>query len=127
MNADAVAGELRLSDGRALGYAQYGDPEGRPLFFSHGTPGSRTLAQLFDAGARRDGVRLIAPERPGFGRSDFLPDRTFADWPDDVSELADALGFDRFAVAGSSGGGPYAAACAWKLPERLTGTASSAA
>lgn len=123
MNADAVAGELRLSDGRALGYAQYGDPEGRPLFFFHGTPGSRTLAQLFDAGARRDGIRLIAPERPGFGRSDFLPERTFADWPDDVAELADALGFDRFAVAGFSGGGPYAAACAWKLPQRLTGTA----
>lgn len=123
MSAAAVTGELRLSDGRALGYAQYGQPDGRPLFFFHGTPGSRTLARLFDAVARRHGIRLIAPERPGFGHSDFLPGRTFTDWPDDVGELADALGVDRFAVAGFSGGGPYAAACAWKLPDRLTGTA----
>lgn len=120
---DVGEGTLRLRDGRMLGFAQYGAPDGKPLFFFHGTPGSRTLARLFDDVARRRGVRLIAPDRPGFGRSDFHADRTFADWPDDVAELADALGLDRFAVAGFSGGGPYAAACAWKLRGRLTGVA----
>ena len=116
-------GILRLRDGRTLGFAEYGTPDGKPLFFFHGTPGSRTLARLFDELARRRGVRLIAPDRPGFGRSDFHPTRTFADWPDDVAELADALHIERFAVVGFSGGGPYAAACAWKLQGRLTGVA----
>ena len=71
------------------------------------------------AGAR--GVRLIALDRPGMGLSDYQPRRTLVDWPDDVGQVAAALGLDRFAVLGISGGGPYAAACAWKLSERLTG------
>lgn len=54
------------------------------------------------------------------GRSDFQPGRTLLDWPDDVADLADALGIDRFAVLGYSGGAPYAAACAYRLPHRLT-------
>ena len=68
-------------------------------------------------------VRVIAVDRPGCGLSDFLSGRQFLDWPDDVVELADALQLDRFAVLGYSGGGPYAAACAFKIPERLTATA----
>ncbi len=64
--------------------------------------------------------RWIAIDRPGIGLSDFQPRRTLLDWPEDVVELADALGFDRFGVVGVSAGGPYAAACAYKIPERLT-------
>jgi pimeloyl-ACP methyl ester carboxylesterase len=64
---------------------------------------------------------LIAVDRPGMGLSDFQPHRTIVDWPADVVQVAAALGLDRFAVLGISGGGPYAAACAWKLPDRLTG------
>ena len=67
------------------------------------------------------GVRLIAIDRPGMGLSAFQPRRSFVDWPDDVVEVAATLGLDRFAVLGISGGGPYAAACAWKLADRLTG------
>jgi pimeloyl-ACP methyl ester carboxylesterase len=111
---------LALPGGRRLGYADYGDPKGAPLFAFHGTPGSRLMLALADRPARSLRVRLIAPDRPGFGCSDFQPGRTFADWPDDVCALADALGLGRFAVAGISGGGPYAAACAWKVPHRLT-------
>lgn len=66
---------------------------------------------------------MLAPERPGCGRSDPQPGRTLLDWPRDVRALADALGVERFAVAGVSGGGPYAAACAWALPERVSGAA----
>lgn len=114
---------IRLRDGRSLGYAEYGDPAGKPVFFFHGVPGSR-LAWHTDASlAASLGIRLIAPERPGYGLSDFQPGRTLLDWPDDVLELADALGFARFAVVGASGGGLYAAACAYKIPHRLTAAA----
>ncbi len=114
---------IRLRDGRALGFAEYGDARGWPLVFFHGTPGSRLAASLLDDAARRCSVRVIAPERPGFGRSDPKPGRTLLDWSDDVIEITRALGVERFAVAGISGGGPYAAACAYRIPERLTGAA----
>jgi pimeloyl-ACP methyl ester carboxylesterase len=89
--------------------------------FFHGFPGSRVLGSLLDAPARRAGARLIAPERPGCGLSDFKEHRTLLDWPADVVELADSLGLEKFCVAGFSGGGPYAAACAARIPERLAG------
>lgn len=111
---------LRLKDGRRLGYAEYGDPEGKPLFFFHGMPGSRLEAELTDRAANRLGIRLIATDRPGYGLSDFQPGRTFLHWPADMVELADALGIERFAVAGVSGGGPYVAVCALRISERLT-------
>ena len=112
--------QLRLSDGRRLAYCEYGDRDGKPIFYFHGWPGSRLEAQLAEPTARRYNARLIAVDRPGFGMSDFKPKRTLLDWPLDVSELADALGLERFAVAGVSGGGPYALACARRIPERLT-------
>ena len=114
---------IRLRDGRQLGYAEWGEPEGAPLLFFHGWPGSRLEGRLGDEAAREIGVRLIAIDRPGAGLSDFQEGRRLVDWPDDVVEAAAALGLDRFAVLGISGGGPYAAACAWKLPNRVTGTA----
>jgi pimeloyl-ACP methyl ester carboxylesterase/uncharacterized protein (DUF952 family) len=114
---------LRLPDGRIMGYAQYGDPGGRPLFFFHGFPGSRLEAGRGDEAAERHGVRIIAPDRPGFGLSEFKPRRRIADWPDDVTAVASLLDIDRFAVVGVSGGGPYAAACAARIPDRLTGVA----
>ncbi len=123
MTRQETDASLRLRDGRLLGYAEYGDPQGEPLLYFHGHPGSRLEAQLGDAVAARQGVRVIALDRPGYGRSDFQPGRSLLDWPDDVAEAADILDIDRFAVLGGSGGGPYAAACAFKIPERLTGAA----
>jgi pimeloyl-ACP methyl ester carboxylesterase len=114
---------LRLADGRLLGYEVYGDPEGYPVFYFHGFPGSRLEARLADQVAARLGVRLIALDRPGFGLSDFKPRRTIFEWPDDVIKIADALGISRFATIGVSGGGPYAAACALRIPQRLTAVA----
>jgi pimeloyl-ACP methyl ester carboxylesterase len=118
---DRPGSVLTLKDGRRLGYAEYGNPQGKPLFFFHGMPGSRLEGELADAAAKKLGVRVIATDRPGYGLSDFQPRRTFLDWPADVVALADALAIDRFAVAGVSGGGPYVAACALGIPERLTG------
>jgi pimeloyl-ACP methyl ester carboxylesterase len=113
---------IRLLDGRRLGYAEYGDPAGKPVVHFHGTPDSRlegTLPQVAETAASLE-VRLILPDRPGIGLSDFKPGRTILDWPDDMVSLADALHLDHFAVMGLSGGGPYAAACAYKIPQRLT-------
>ena len=83
----------------------------------HGLPNSR-LVHFRDA-PEKNGVRLILPDRPGFGRSDPQPGRSLLDWPDDVAALADALGLGRFAVVGISAGGPHAEACAWAMPDRV--------
>jgi pimeloyl-ACP methyl ester carboxylesterase len=111
---------LTLPDGRKLAYAEYGKPEGTPVLYFHGSPSSRLEPLLFgDDLFGRSGIRLIAPDRPGMGQSDFLPKRGFAAWPKDVAALADALGLKQFSVLGMSGGGGYVAACAAKIPERL--------
>ena len=110
---------IRLPDGRSLGYAEFGTAEGRPLLYFHGLPASRLEARLADQAARRLKIRLIAPDRPGIGLSDFQHGRTLADWPEDVRHLADVLNIDHFTVLGVSGGGPYAVACASLLAERL--------
>jgi pimeloyl-ACP methyl ester carboxylesterase len=113
---------ITLSDGRSLAYAEYGDLRGKPVFFFHGTPGSRTFHPMDDV-TKRLGVRLITTDRPGYGRSTFQPNRRLLDWPEDIAQLADALGIGSFAVMGHSGGGPHALACAFALPDRITSTA----
>jgi pimeloyl-ACP methyl ester carboxylesterase len=114
--------QLNLPDGRVLAYEEYGDRQGRPVFFFHGTPGSRMFHPPDDV-TRSLGVRLICVDRPGYGGSTFQPGRRFLDWPKDVSALADALQIRTFAVAGHSGGGPYALVCACCLPERVSAAA----
>lgn len=110
---------IRLRDGRTLGYAEYGEPRGKPLLVFHGSPGARLQVRAAHRPALARGIRVIAPDRPGLGLSTRSPGRQIADWPGDVRELADALGVGRFPVIGVSGGGPYAAACAWRLPDRV--------
>ena len=109
-----------LPDGRSLGYVECSDPTGKPMFHFHGHPGSGFEAKLLAPAAERAGVRVIGIDRPGMGLSDFKPGRQILDWPDDVAHLADILGIEHFAVEGVSGGGPYAAACAYKISDRLT-------
>lgn len=118
---DPTAQTLRLKNGRKIGYAEYGDPQGRPTFWFHGFPDSRLEAQFSDEPAKSMGVRVVSLDRPGYGLSDYQSSRKILDWPETVTEVADSLGFDRFGVIGVSGGGPYAASCALKLAERLTG------
>lgn len=118
--ADIRSGTVRLRDGRRLGYAEHGNPHGMPVLLFHGTPGSRLSRHPDAAIASRHGARVITVDRPGFGLSDFKPGRTLLDWPMDVAELADALDLPSFAVIGVSGGGPYAAACAYALPNRVS-------
>jgi pimeloyl-ACP methyl ester carboxylesterase len=112
-------GAFTLSDGRALGYAEWGSPDGVPVLGFHGTSLSR-LAHLGEEAPRAAGVRLMLVDRPGYGLSDLHPGRTLLDWPRDIAELAGGLEIDRFAVFGMSGGGPHAAACAYALPDRVS-------
>jgi pimeloyl-ACP methyl ester carboxylesterase len=112
---------IRLPDGRRFAYAEFGDPAGVPVLYFHGAPSSRLEPLLIgDERIRASGLRLIAPDRPGMGGSDYQPGRRFADWPADVQALADALGLARFAVVGNSGGAAYAAICAARLASRVT-------
>src|SRR4051794_36511529 len=103
-----------------MAYAEWGDPEGWPVLGCHGSPSSRLERHVEDAeDYRRWGVRLIVPDRPGFGLSDPQPGRRVLDWPDDVRELVDDLGIERFAVLSLSGGAAYALACASVLGQRV--------
>lgn len=117
---NAPATVLCLPDSRDLAFAEYGDPEGVPVIAFHGTPGSRLQLAPADAAARDAGVRLIVPDRPGYGHSTFARGRGLDDWPADVVAVADHLAVDRFAVLGISGGGPHALACASAVPNRVT-------
>lgn len=121
MTGEQPTSVLTLQDGRGLAYDEYGDPQGVPLFFFHGMPGSRLTGELGDPAAKKLGIRIISADRPGYGRSGFQPRRAFLDWPRDIVAMADSLGIERFALAGVSGGGPYVAACAFAIPQRLMG------
>ncbi|KAK2882581.1 hypothetical protein FQN49_000193 [Arthroderma sp. PD_2] len=107
---------VSLRDGRMLGYTEYGNPTGYPLLYFHGWPSSRLEGYAADSVARRHGLRIIAPDRPGFGISTFQPNRRITDWPNDIQDLTRHLKLSRFAILGGSGGGPYAVACAHALP-----------
>jgi|SRR5687767_3674859 len=122
MSEASAPSVLRLRDGRALAYREWGDPDGSPVVFVHGSPGSSAWSPDPHQDATRMGrVRLITVDRPGFGSSDVLPGLTLGRWVADVAELADRLGLGRFGVVGISAGGPWAAACAALIPERLSG------
>lgn len=110
---------MELRDGRRLAYRQWGPADGLPVLGFGGTPHSG-LDGLGREAAEASAVRLVVVERPGYGHSDFQPDRTLLDWPRDVAQLADELALEQFAVFGMSGGGPHAAACAYALQERVS-------
>ena len=113
---------LELSDGNRLCWAEYGDPEGTTIFVFHGNPGSRLSWGAMPGSPFLQGVRLVAPDRPGYGRTGFKS-LALQRWPNDMAELANHLGIAKFAVFGPSGGAPYALACAWKIPDRVTAVA----
>jgi pimeloyl-ACP methyl ester carboxylesterase len=114
---------LRLPDGRRLGWCEYGDPAGRPVLAFHGTPACRLLFAPADTPAARLGLRVIAPDRPGYGQSDPEPGRTLSQWSSDVDALLDHLGVREAPILAISGGGPYAVATAAHLGQRITGLA----
>jgi pimeloyl-ACP methyl ester carboxylesterase len=117
---------VQLGGARRIALAEWGDPGGRPVFLFEGSPGSRLFCPDVETTAAA-GVRLLSPDRPGYGTSDPKPGRTLLDWADDVRELADTVGVDRFPVIGWSSGGQFALACAFALGDRVTSVALIAA
>jgi pimeloyl-ACP methyl ester carboxylesterase len=110
-----------LGAGRRIAYTDIGDPNGRCIFFFHGAPTSRLHLVGLDRQLAARGLRVISPDRPGYGQSSPHPGRSLLDWPADVAGLAAALGIARCAVAGHSSGGSYAVACAALLPLQVSG------
>jgi pimeloyl-ACP methyl ester carboxylesterase len=117
---------IESPDGRLLAVVEAGDPKGPAVVVHNGTPMSRLLYEPNVADCEARGLRLIGYDRPGYGDSTPQPGRTVADAARDVATIADALGIERFATWGISGGGPHALACAALLPDRVVAAASLA-
>ncbi|KZM20761.1 uncharacterized protein EKO05_0002657 [Ascochyta rabiei] len=110
---------FKLPDGRTLGYAEYGDPNGKAILYQHGIPGSRIEATRYHELGLELGIRVISIDRPGYGWSTRFPryrDRTVKSWGEDVEALVEHLELEEYAILGVSGGGPYALSCALHLP-----------
>jgi pimeloyl-ACP methyl ester carboxylesterase len=120
ITAPRLEGTVGLDDGRRLSFAEFGPADGRPVFWLHGTPGARRqIPEAARVAAHELGVRLIGVDRPGVGDSTpHLYDNVLA-FSTDLAVVADALGVDRFALIGLSGGGPYVLATAYAFPDRV--------
>ena len=123
-----MAGRWHTVDvgGRALRVLEVGDPGGPMVLVHHGTPGSGRIHAPWAEDAARRGLRLVAYDRPGYGESARESGRTVASAAADAEAIADALGAERFATWGSSGGGPHALACAALLSDRVAAAATLA-
>ena len=115
-----LEGNIAVGDDRQIGFAEFGDPQGRAVFWLHGTPGARRQipmeARVY---AEQRQIRLIGLDRPGIGSSTpYQYDTVFA-FADDLRAIADTLGIDKFEVIGLSGGGPFTLACAAAMPDRV--------
>lgn len=121
--------DVRLDDGRTLRVHDSGEGAASDAFtvvWHHGSPQTGALlAPLAEAAAAR-GIRLVSYGRPSYGGSTPRPGRHVGSAASDVAQLADALGIDRFATMGASGGGPHALACAALLSERVVAVATLA-
>ncbi len=113
-------GETKLSDGRRLTWAAFGDADGTPLFWFHGTPGGRKQVPPATAREAKDlGVKIVCVARPGVGKSSDHAYDSFRESAHDIAQVADDLGARRFGIVALSGGGPYALACGHELPHRV--------
>jgi pimeloyl-ACP methyl ester carboxylesterase len=118
---------VATQDGRHLAYLEVGDPHGPLVIHNHGGPSSRLEARLFANSASKNRLRFICVDRPGIGQSSPQETRTYAGWADDMTTIADALGYSEFGVTGWSEGGPWAlAAAAYIDPIRLRHVSSIA-
>lgn len=117
-NAEIETRLLRLPDGRDLAFCDFGDASGYPIFYAHGSPGSRLEGEIYHAHAMNAGFRIIALDRPGFGRSSLQSHRRLIDYPKDVIQLAEHLGIRHFGSIGHSGGGAYSLICRYACPRR---------
>jgi pimeloyl-ACP methyl ester carboxylesterase len=118
--------DISTPDGRTLRLHEGGAPDGPVILVHHGTPMSGFLYEHHVRDAEERGIRLVGYDRPGYGGSEAFPGRSVADVADDVHTIADALGVDRLAVWGLSGGGPHALACGAVASDTVAAVASLA-
>lgn len=124
---DGATNTVAAQDGRHLAYLDVGDPHGPLIIHNHGGPSSRIEARLFAKSASKNRLRLICVDRPGIGQSSPQETRTYSGWVDDLTTIADTLGYKEFGVTGWSEGGPWAlAAAAYIDPRRLRHVSSIA-
>ena len=117
LTGDRTSMSISLDDGRKLSFAEYGPENGKPFILFHGSPGSRISEDhplLYKLG-----IRMIYPERPGYGQSSPYPNASFRSWSEDVASLIKHLKIDTASIGGVSGGGPYALACAALIPGKV--------
>ncbi|MCX2713257.1 alpha/beta fold hydrolase [Mycolicibacterium sp. J2] len=115
-----LEGNIAVSADRQIGFAEFGDPQGRAVFWLHGTPGARRqIPAEARAYAELERIRLIGLDRPGIGSSTPHQYPNVLAFAQDLRVIADTLGIDDFAVVGLSGGGPYTLATAAALPDRV--------
>lgn len=119
-----VEGTVSVGDGRRLGFASFGTPHGRVVFWLHGTPGARRQIPIeARAYAEEHDLRIIGIDRPGIGWSTAHVYDDVLGWTEDLALVADTLGVEDFHTIGLSGGGPYALAAAAAFPERVRSVA----
>lgn len=106
---------IMTPDGRKLAYLEFGDPSAPLVIHNHGGPSCRLEGQLLANGAMKNGLRLVAVDRPGIGQSSPQKDRSYKGWCDDMVTIADTLGYQQFGVSGWSEGGPWPIAAAFYL------------
>ena len=111
--------QVTRADGSVIAYEVVGEPDAAPVLFCHGLADSRLSTRVFTQVARELGLCVVAPDRPGTGRTDPRRLRRLADWAEDAALVLDAVRADSAAVVGVSGGGPFAAACAARMPGRV--------
>jgi pimeloyl-ACP methyl ester carboxylesterase len=119
MITEALNQTITLADGRVLGYAEAGDPEGKVLFHFHGLNSSRLEVKMVHEQMLKAKIRFIGIDRPGIGLSTFQENRKVLDIVEELEELADSLGIEKFSVLGISSGAKYVLACAYTIPHRL--------
>lgn len=119
VDEERLSQSVFLRDGRRLGYAEYGPMDGKPVVLMHSVTGSRLQVPEDEGVLYEQGIRLLAPERPGIGLSDGKKNRTILDWAKDIEEFADCLGLKKFGLMGNSVGACFALAVAHELPERV--------
>lgn len=115
-----LEGTIAVAGDRRVGFAEFGDPSGRAVFWLHGTPGARrqipTEARIH---AEMTNIRVIGVDRPGIGSSTPHQYENVLAFADDLRTIADTLGIAEMAVVGLSGGGPYTLAAAAAMPDRV--------
>jgi len=117
--------QVTAPDGRTL--RAYDVPVDDPVLtvvWHHGTPNVGTPPEPLLAASAARRIRWVSYDRPGYGGSTPHPGRDVASAAADVEAIADALGLQRFAVLGHSGGGPHALACAALLGDRVVAAVS---